>query len=425
MQREQDVMIEVKDLKKQYRLGQIGSGTLHGDIQSWWARKRGKEDPNAKIGTEQRLVGSNFMALNGLSFTVRRGEAVGIIGANGAGKSTLLKLLTHVTAPTEGDIDLYGRVASMLEVGTGFHSEMTGRENIYLNGAILGMTRAEIDAKLDQIVDFSECREFIDTPVKRYSSGMYVKLGFAVAAHLDSEIMIMDEVLAVGDMRFQQKCLGQMGEQNKNNRTILYVSHNMATVRQLCTRAIVLDQGKIIYDGNVETAIAYYSKNNVITQVSNDLHDIERTAGRGIKLRMERLEFVDREGAMYCSSESMHIKLTMRVHEDLKNIGVRFPVRNREQVVIGMVDVPNITAMHAGEERTFLFDIPLSALPGGHYSFYVSVYEYDEYGSARTVDELVRNFGFEVVDDTVGTFPWVPQCGYVRFTGSTVEELPR
>ena len=188
----QELMIRVQDVKKQYRLGQIGGGTLRGDLQSWLARKRGKEDPNTLIGTDQRLVGTTFMALNGVSFTVNKGEAVGIIGSNGAGKSTLLKLLTHVTAPTSGDIDLYGRVASMLEVGTGFHPEMTGRENVYLNGAILGMTRAEIDAKMDQIIEFSEVGDFIDTPVKRYSSGMYVKLAFSVAAHLDSEIMIIN-----------------------------------------------------------------------------------------------------------------------------------------------------------------------------------------------------------------------------------------
>ena len=204
--RENSLMIRVENVKKQYRLGQIGGGTLTHDLQSWWARKRGKEDPNTLIGTDQRLIGTTFMALNGVSFTVNKGEAVGIIGSNGAGKSTLLKLLTHVTAPTSGDIDLYGRVASMLEVGTGFHPEMTGRENVYLNGAILGMTRAEIDAKMAEIIEFSEVGDFIDTPVKRYSSGMFVKLAFSVAAHLDSEIMIMDEVLAVGDMKFQKKC---------------------------------------------------------------------------------------------------------------------------------------------------------------------------------------------------------------------------
>ena len=199
-------VIEVTGLKKQYKLGQIGGGTLTHDLQSWWARVRGKEDPNTVIGTDQRLFGQTFMALNGVDLTVYQGEALGIIGRNGAGKSTLLKLLSRITAPTEGEIKIRGRVASMLEVGTGFNNEMTGRENIYMNGAILGMTKAEIDAKLPQIIEFSECGDFIDTPVKRYSSGMFVKLAFAVAAHLDSEIMIMDEVLAVGDMKFQKKC---------------------------------------------------------------------------------------------------------------------------------------------------------------------------------------------------------------------------
>ena len=197
------------------------------------------------------------MALNGVSFTVNKGEAVGIIGSNGAGKSTLLKLLTHVTAPTAGDIDLYGRVASMLEVGTGFHPEMTGRENVYLNGAILGMTHAEIDAKMEEIIDFSEVGDFIDTPVKRYSSGMFVKLAFSVAAHLDSEIMIMDEVLAVGDMKFQKKCLDKMRQAaQRDGKTVLYVSHNMATIRDLCDRCIVLDKGKVIFDGDVDEGIA-------------------------------------------------------------------------------------------------------------------------------------------------------------------------
>ena len=257
-----EIAIQLSGVKKMYRLGQIGGGTLTADLQSWWARVRGKEDPNTKIGSDQRLIGQTFMALNGIDLTVYKGEALGIIGGNGAGKSTMLKLLSRVTAPTEGEIDIYGRIASMLEVGTGFNGEMTGRENVYMNGAILGMTKAEVDAKMDQIIEFSEVGDFIDTPVKRYSSGMYVKLAFAVAAHLDSEIMIMDEVLAVGDMKFQKKCLGRMGDAaGQEGRTVLYVSHNMNTIRQLCDRCIVLDQGKIIFDGDVEEAIAVYMQN--------------------------------------------------------------------------------------------------------------------------------------------------------------------
>ena len=238
-----DVVIEIENLKKMYRLGTIGGGTLTADLQSWWARLNKKEDPNSKIG-ENRQAGNKdyFYALDGINLTVHKGETLGIIGTNGAGKSTLLKLLSRVTAPTEGTIKMNGRIASMLEVGTGFHRELTGRENIYMNGAILGMTKSEIDSKIEEIIEFSECRRFIDTPVKRYSSGMYVKLAFAVAAHLDAEIMVMDEVLAVGDMKFQKKCLGKMGNSaTHDGKTVLYVSHNMNTIRELCSRCIVLE----------------------------------------------------------------------------------------------------------------------------------------------------------------------------------------
>lgn len=204
-----ETIIKIDHVSKEYRLGAIGGGTLRGDLQSWWARLRGKDDPNLQIGKTAYNGNEKFLALDDVSFEVRKGEAVGIIGHNGAGKSTLLKLLSRVTAPTKGSIGYNGRISSMLEVGTGFHPELTGRENVYMNGAILGMTKAEISRKFDQIVEFAEMEKFIDTPVKRYSSGMYVKLAFAVAAHLDSEILVMDEVLAVGDMKFQQKCLGK------------------------------------------------------------------------------------------------------------------------------------------------------------------------------------------------------------------------
>ena len=247
--RENSLMIRVENVKKQYRLGQIGGGTLRGDLQSWWARKRGKEDPNTLIGTDQRLIGTTFMALNGVSFTVNKGEAVGIIGSNGAGKSTLLKLLTHVTAPTSGDIDLYGRVASMLEVGTGFHPEMTGRENVYLNGAILGMTRAEIDAKMAEIIEFSEVGDFIDTPVKRYSSGMFVKLAFSVAAHLDSEIMIMDEVLAVDALAVADAVVALEVRRSLSRRDEVVRGDRVLRVRQgdlddFCAELLVLLDGR-------------------------------------------------------------------------------------------------------------------------------------------------------------------------------------
>ena len=253
-------VIRIEHVSKEYRLGAIGGGTLKGDLQTWMARMRGREDPNSKIGSTRNAgAGERFLALDDVSFEVQKGEALGIIGHNGAGKSTLLKLLCRVTAPSKGKLSYNGRIASMLEVGTGFHSELTGRENVYMNGAILGMTKQEISRKFDEIVRFAEMEQFIDTPVKRYSSGMYVKLAFAVAAHLDSEIMIMDEVLAVGDVTFQKKCLRRMrAAATEEGRTVLYVSHNMNTIRELCDRCIVMDHGKIIYDGDVEKAIGIY-----------------------------------------------------------------------------------------------------------------------------------------------------------------------
>ncbi len=287
----ENIAIKIENVSKEYRLGAIGGGTLRGDIQSFWAKIRHKEDPNAIIGEEKDGLskGDKFMALNGVSFEVKKGEALGIIGHNGAGKSTLLKLLCRVTAPTDGKISYDGRIASMLEVGTGFHPELTGRENVYMNGAILGMTKAEIDEKFDEIVKFAEMEKFIDTPVKRYSSGMYVKLAFSVAAHLDSEIMIMDEVLAVGDMAFQKKCLDKMRDAAQlEGRTVLYVSHNMNTIRQLCDRCIVLSKGKVIFDGNVEDAIEVYMGQGIETPANVDLSNTKRTQANlvdGVKLK--------------------------------------------------------------------------------------------------------------------------------------------
>ncbi len=262
-------VIKIENLWKQYRLGVIGHGTLQADLQSWWARKWGKEDPNAKIaamykGQEQQVEGDRFWALRDINLEVKQGEILGIIGKNGAGKSTLLKILSRVTAPTRGEVKVKGRIASLLEVGTGFHPELTGRENIFLNGAILGMTKAEIKSKLDEIVDFSGVTQFIDTPVKRYSSGMYVRLAFAVAAHLDPEILVVDEVLAVGDAEFQKKCLGKMGDISKQGRTVLFVSHNMNSITGLCGRAVLLEEGQVRLDGDVNKCVGRYLNRNLV-----------------------------------------------------------------------------------------------------------------------------------------------------------------
>jgi len=267
-----DPVIQVENLRKSYRLGAIGGGTLRGDVSRWLAKLRGQEDPNSTVaeiprhsavrGPAERPPAEEFWALGDVSFEVAQGEILGIIGRNGAGKSTLLKILSRVTAPTSGEVRVRGRIASLLEVGTGFHPELTGRENIFLNGAILGMTKAEIKRKFDEMVDFSGVEQFLDTPVKRYSSGMYVRLAFAVAAHLEPEILICDEVLAVGDAEFQNKCLGKMQAVAGHGRTILFVSHNMLAVQKLCKKGLLLEKGLIKASGGIQEIIGHYAKTN-------------------------------------------------------------------------------------------------------------------------------------------------------------------
>lgn len=259
--------LKAENISKQYRLGQVGTGTLSHDLNRFWHQIRGRENPYLKIGEENDRSSKGdsdyFWSLRDIYFEIEQGDAVGIIGRNGAGKSTLLKLLSKVTKPTTGKIFTKGRIASLLEVGTGFHPEMTGRENIYLNGAILGMSRKEITGKFDEIVNFSGVERYIDTPVKRYSSGMYVRLAFAVAAHLESEILIVDEVLAVGDAEFQKKCLGKMGDVSKGEgRTVLFVSHNMTAVSQLCRSGIYLKNGEILHQGNIKKITDLYLKDS-------------------------------------------------------------------------------------------------------------------------------------------------------------------
>lgn len=260
-------VIEFEGVGKQYVLGTFGTGTLSQDLNRWWARVRGKEDPYLKIGEvndRTKKGDSRFVwALKDISFDVEQGDVVGIIGKNGAGKSTLLKILSRVTSPTVGSIKVKGRIASLLEVGTGFHPEMTGRENIYMNGSIMGMTRSEITRKLDEIVDFAGVEKYLDTPVKRYSSGMIVRLGFAIAAHLDPEILVVDEVLAVGDAEFQKKAIGKMHDvANGEGRTVLFVSHNMAAVKSLCKKGVVMKNGGIEYTGDIVSSVAHYLKND-------------------------------------------------------------------------------------------------------------------------------------------------------------------
>ena len=393
----EQLAIKIKGLKKQYRLGQIGGGTLTADLQSWWARVRHKEDPNTKIGTDQRLLGQRFWALNGIDLEIKKGEAIGIIGGNGAGKSTMLKILSRITAPTEGSVDIYGRIASMLEVGTGFSPEMTGRENIYMNGAILGMTKAEIDAKMEDIIEFSEVREFIDTPVKRYSSGMYVKLAFSVAAHLDSEIMIMDEVLAVGDVNFQQKCLKKMRDAaSVEGKTVLYVSHNMGTIRQLCDRCIVLSSGKIIFDGDVEKAISIYEDNRAFAiEGEYDLSSKKRLSGISGLCGMQYIQIERPEVGM---SQPLRFTLTVNARQDIGNTMQRFVLFDKKGNTVGAVYSDPWMLKQGVTETKFVLDTSVLA-PGEYYADIIIV-SYD--GETQVRHDIVNNaFAFSIREDQI------------------------
>jgi lipopolysaccharide transport system ATP-binding protein len=290
-------IIEVNDVKKFYRLGQISSGTMKDDLSRWWSRMRGEEDPLLKIGEQSVADNKTHWALKGVSFKVKPGEVLGIIGKNGAGKSTLLKILSRVTAPTAGEIKIHGRIASLLEVGTGFHPDLSGRENVYQNGAILGMKRSEIKSKFDEIVEFSGVERFIDTPVKRYSSGMYVRLAFAVAAHLEPEILIVDEVLAVGDADFQKKCLGKMKAVSAGEgRTVLFVSHNMQAVKNLCNKSLYLVDGRLQSIGDTEKVINDYLLREAkkVSEVSYETPD-EAPGIAQVKLKSAKLEIAGRD----------------------------------------------------------------------------------------------------------------------------------
>lgn len=300
---DKDTVIRVENLSKQYRLGLVGTGSLGHDLNRWWAKMLGKPDPYLKIGEAndrtQKGVSEYVWALKDINFEVKQGEVLGIIGRNGAGKSTLLKILSRVTAPTTGYVKIKGRVASLLEVGTGFHPELTGRENVYLNGAINGMTRAEVTRKLDEIIDFSGCERYIDTPVKRYSSGMMVRLGFAVAAHLEPEILIVDEVLAVGDAEFQKKCIGKMEDVAGHGRTVLFVSHNLASIQNLCRAAIWLDQGAIAMANDTASAVVMAYQNSSreasgVVEIQANQHMVHSP------LKIRRLELIGLGGV--CSS---------------------------------------------------------------------------------------------------------------------------
>ena len=398
--------IKVENLSKIYRLGEIGTGTISRDMERWFKTKILKqEDPFLKIGeTNDRAnkgASDIVYSLRDINFEIQQGDAVGIIGRNGAGKSTLLKILSRVTTPTTGRINIKGRVASLLEVGTGFHPELTGRENIYLNGAILGMRKREIDRKLDEIIDFSGVERYIDTPVKRYSSGMYVRLAFAVAAHLESEILIVDEVLAVGDAEFQKKCLGKMGEVSKGEgRTVLFVSHNMGAVKQLCNNGVLLSNGYIQKVDSISNLVSLYQVDSIA--FTNERY-FENSLSAAIYFKKFVIEINSQPGKLTDKSLSMMIEVNENM--DVK-YSFEFIIRDSTKNPIifsphGFTTLERFRALK-GRLRCFEIEINLPMLANGHYHLDAMIVN-----PGIEYFHFVENIGTFQIDDAI-----VPETGW-------------
>ncbi len=417
-------IIRVENISKQYRLGEVGTGTLAHDLNRWWHQVRGMEDPYLKIGEEndRALKGTSeyVWALQDINFDVNEGEVLGIIGKNGAGKSTLLKLLSRVTAPTTGKITAHGKIASLLEVGTGFHPELTGRENVFLNGAIMGMTKSEIRNKFDEIVDFAGCERYIDTPVKRYSSGMHVRLAFAVAAHLEPDILVVDEVLAVGDAEFQKKAIGKMQDvSNKDGRTVLFVSHNMAAVKSLCTRGIILENGRLIYEGASDDAVYRYLKGDGehtnFKAFPEPLTDGEHYIIRNISVKAKNKSTTD----PISMQDEIDIKIQLKfLNSDKNEYHLNFRFKNDQGNYLFVSSSKKENEIDLPGEREISMQIPNNFFNSGN--FYVDlvivknkktpvlvendivsftvINEDEEFGSwmGRTRGDLKPNFNWEI-----------------------------
>ncbi|PWA04865.1 ABC transporter ATP-binding protein [Flavobacterium psychrotolerans] len=392
-----NIVIKAENISKQYRLGNVGTGTLSHDLNRWWSQIRGKEDPYLKIGeaNDRSIKGESdyVWSLRDLNFEINQGDVVGIIGRNGAGKSTLLKLLSKVTKPTTGKIYTKGRIASLLEVGTGFHPEMTGRENIYLNGAILGMSKKEIARKFDEIVDFSGVERYIDTPVKRYSSGMYVRLAFAVAAHLESEILIIDEVLSVGDAEFQKKCLGKMNDvSSKEGRTVLFVSHNLGSLSSLCRTGILLQNGSIVGDGTIHEVLAKYASLNLNLLRTLDTIRFDGPLNTSISITNILINNSDPFKDYIHIAPQNEISLDVHAHSSCKNpIRILFSLFKDGNRLFSMHDVPE----HLFQNGNFIsrFVISPSILRPGIYTLAI--------GAHSSKEEWLWNdsvFDFEITD---------------------------
>lgn len=374
-----DIAIKFENISKQYRLGIVGTGTVSHDLNRWWHLIRGKEDPYLKIGDvndRSSKAGSDYVwALRDINFEVKQGDVVGIIGKNGAGKSTLLKILSRVTSPTTGCIKAKGRIASLLEVGTGFHPELTGRENIYMNGAIMGMTKAEITSKLDEIVDFAGVEKYIDTPTKRYSSGMTVRLGFAIAAHLEPEILVVDEVLAVGDAEFQKKAIGKMQDVSKGEgRTVLFVSHNMGVINSLCNTSVLLANGLTINTGPTEIIINEYLRTDVNatygrTEDSSSPNINQKVKIRSVSILNEKKEI----SGEINNSHKGYVEIAFDVLEEGRGYDISFKlIHSHLGVILGSnikdTDLMgNDSKIYKSGKYKYVIELPLQYLKGGNY----------------------------------------------------------
>lgn len=396
-----NTVIELNNISKLYRLGEVGTGTLSHDLNRWWHRLRGKEDPYAKVGEENNREskgGEYVWAIQDINFKVNQGDVLGVIGKNGAGKSTLLKILSRVTAPTKGTIKAKGRIASLLEVGTGFHPELTGRENIFLNGAILGMTKTEIRRKFDEIVSFSGVERYIDTPVKRYSSGMYVRLAFAVAAHLESEILIVDEVLAVGDAEFQKKCLGRMKDVSaKEGRTVLFVSHNLTSIKNLCNLSLYMKNGKLSYCGDTSEAISMYMNDGNLYGENRLLSWDTDSMPTAKELDLLSITVLNKEGsnsALLSTEDNLAIEIEYVIKETVSNMRVLMILYTSDGVeVFASSDYhfQNETQLRVPGSYKSICHIPNFFLNGG--SYYIEVY----FEIPRVKDILGgQSIGFEI-----------------------------
>jgi lipopolysaccharide transport system ATP-binding protein len=381
---DQELVLKVENVSKQYRLGAVGTGTLQDDLKRWWYRIRGKEDPFLKVGVEndrsKKTDDKYVWALKDINFEVKKGEVLGIIGKNGAGKSTLLKLLSKVADPTTGSVKYKGRIAALLEVGTGFHPELTGRENIFLNGAVLGMQKKEIAAKVDEIIEFSGIAQYVDTPVKRYSSGMKVRLGFAVAAHLEPDILIVDEVLAVGDAEFQAKCIGKMQDVAGEGRTVLFVSHNMASVKNLCKTGIVLQNGKVVYNGSAEDAVTHYLSGNMLEK---DVKLVDRTDRIGNnKFKFIDIKFKDLNNnyvSAVISGEPIIFEITYENKEPIDHskliLGLSFRDENEKNILAFISDEMNVSFNPLQRNGIITLKLDKLLLRGEHYSIRLQSYD--------------------------------------------------